>query len=167
MALSGSFPVIPFLLAAYLGGSGVRKRSLSPSGGVAAFIVGFAMMSVPLHVFGVALIVFYLVGSKATKVGKELKAQLEDGHAEAGYRNATQVLCNSLSACIASVLWSAAYVPGSLVSLLSGATVSPQQAYDFDRWCPLTPPSTARYSRTLLFITLGFVTGFIYVHRSV
>lgn len=158
MTLLQSLPVVPFLLAVYLGFSGVRKRSLSPSGGIAAFIVGFAMMAVPLRVFGASLIVFYLTGSKATKVGKEIKAKLEDGHQEAGYRNAAQVLCNSLSAFIASLLWSAAFVPDSLSSSLFSWAVSARPGYDFDNWCPLTPPPSARLSRTLLLVTLGYVS---------
>ena len=75
-----TFHFAPFFLAVYLGSSGVRKGSLSPSGGLADFIVGFAMMAVRLRVFGVSLIAFYLVGSKATKLGKERKAKLEEGH---------------------------------------------------------------------------------------
>lgn len=43
---------------------GLRKRSLSPSGALAAFAVGFLLMSVPLRVFGVTMIVFYLAGSR-------------------------------------------------------------------------------------------------------
>ncbi|THG95527.1 hypothetical protein EW026_g6145 [Hermanssonia centrifuga] len=93
------------------------------------------MMAIRLRTFGVALIVFYLVGSKATKVGKELKARLEEGHQEAGYRNAWQVLCNSFSAFLASLLWSAL------------------RPYDFEQWCPATLRST--WSRTLLFVCLG------------
>ena len=127
-------------------------------------MVGFIMMSVPLRVFGVALIVFYLVGSRATKVGKELKAQLEEGHSEAGYRSATQVLCNSLPAFIASIFWSAAYVPGSIASSALSHQITIQEAYDFDRWCPLTPPNASRHSRTLLFIALGSVPQ--HVHQA-
>ena len=75
------------LFAIALSGHGLRKRSLSPSGAAAAFAVGYTMMSVKLSAFGVALIVFYLTGSRATKVGKALKQKLEEGHTEAGYRN--------------------------------------------------------------------------------
>ena len=107
------------------------------------------------RVFGVSLIIFYLTGSRATKVGKELKAQLEDGHQAAGYRNATQVFSNSLSAFVASLLWSALFVPNSLASGLLWSAVPPQAAYDFDRWCPLTPPASSQTSRVLLFVTLG------------
>ncbi|KAI0692226.1 integral membrane protein DUF92-domain-containing protein [Cytidiella melzeri] len=150
-----SIPTIPLLLAAYLGVNGVRKGSLSPSGGIVAFIVGSAIMTVPLRTFGVSLIVFYLTGSRATKVGKELKAKLEDGHQAAGYRSPTQVLCNSASAFAASLLWSALFVPGSLAFMALSGVVSPQKPYDFAQWCPLTPPASSHMSRALLFVTLG------------
>lgn len=156
MALLSQFPVVPFLLATYLGLSGVRKRSLSPSGGFAAFIVGFSMMAVPLRTFGVALIAFYLIGSKATKVGKELKAKLEEGHQEAGYRSAAQVLCNSLSAFVASLLWTAYFVPGSVTSQMLG-NMTPIKRYDHAKWCPVSPPQSAHLSKALLFVTLGCV----------
>jgi len=42
-------------------------------------------------VFGVSCIVFYLTGSRATKVGKMLKSMLEAGHKAEGYRNVWQV----------------------------------------------------------------------------
>ncbi|KAL6308589.1 integral membrane protein DUF92-domain-containing protein [Sparassis latifolia] len=148
-------PLIPFFLAAGLGLQGLRKRSLSPSGALAAFVVGFIMMAVPLRVFGVSLIVFYLVGSRATKIGKQLKATLEDGHQEAGYRSAAQVLCNSLSALVASILWSAFFVPKSLASFVLAGAFEPQKPYEFAQWCPLTPPESAAWSRPLLFVTVG------------
>jgi len=76
-------------------------------GGVAAFVIGylvsstmasgtnltdnFQIMSVPFRGFGVSLIVFYLAGSKVTKIGKHLKGDLEEGHDENGYRSGWQV----------------------------------------------------------------------------
>ncbi|KIP04576.1 hypothetical protein PHLGIDRAFT_109362 [Phlebiopsis gigantea 11061_1 CR5-6] len=155
MALLSRFPLIPFLVAAYLGYSGTRKKSLSPSGGLAAFVVGFSMMAVPLRTFGVSLIVFYLAGSRATKVGKARKAALEEGHQEAGYRGAAQVLCNSLSALVASLVWSAAFVPGSFASALLSGFIPQNSPYDFNTWCPIAPPASSKLSRTLLLVTLG------------
>ncbi|KAI0628869.1 integral membrane protein DUF92-domain-containing protein [Trametes polyzona] len=151
----------PLVLAAGLALHGLRKRSLSPSGAAAAFFVGYTMLSVPLRTFGVALIVFYLTGSRATKVGKALKTELEEGHQDAGYRNAAQVLCNSLSAAVAALLWSALYEAdswpsrlykaGNLQELVSGEKLP----HDFSQWCPLTPSPSAHWSRALLFVTLG------------
>jgi len=148
-------PLVPLLLAAFLGFHGLRRRSLSPSGAIAAFIVGFTMMAVPLRAFGVSLITFYLVGSRATKVGKQLKVQFEEGHQEAGYRSASQVLCNSASAFAATLAWSALFVRGSVLGSVLGDALPPQVPYDFDEWCPLTPPVTASWSRPLLFVALG------------
>ncbi|OSD02188.1 hypothetical protein PYCCODRAFT_1368246 [Trametes coccinea BRFM310] len=151
----------PLILAVALSLHGLRKRSLSPSGAIAAFIVGYTTLSVPLRTFGIALIIFYLAGSRATKVGKTLKKQLEEGHQDAGYRNAAQVLCNSLTAALTAVLWSALYEPRSWQSwVLEGTGVEQTSiisrvSYNFDRWCPLTPPPAASWSRVLLFATLG------------
>lgn len=148
----------PLALASFLALHGLRKRSLSPSGAAAAFIVGYTMVSVPLLAFGVSLVVFYLTGSRATKVGKALKHKLEEGHQDAGYRNAAQVLCNSLSAAIAALLWSALYEPGSYAAKLldfSGVHVGPKVSYDLEQWCPLTPPPSASLSRPLIYVTLG------------
>jgi len=60
-------PILPFILALVLSGHGWRKGSLSPSGAVTAFMVGLLMMAGGTRVFGVALIGFYLAGSRATK----------------------------------------------------------------------------------------------------
>ena len=64
--------LIAVLLATYLAYSGFKKRSLSLSGAVAAFVVGYASLSSTICSFGAMLIVFYLSGSKATKVGVKL-----------------------------------------------------------------------------------------------
>lgn len=111
-------------------------------------------MAVPLRTFGVALIVFYLVGSRATKVGQALKSTLEEGHEEAGYRNASQVstscrsplrrkvsnvlnpfsrawqvVSNSFTAVIAACIWSLSYTPDaflpSIFWKLTGWTSNP------------------------------------------
>ena len=55
------------VLAGLLGFHGFRKKSLSPSGALTAFVVGVLTMAGGLRVFGVALAVFYLLGSRATK----------------------------------------------------------------------------------------------------
>jgi len=147
---------IPLLIATGLASHGLRKQSLSPSGALAAFFTGFTMLSVPVRSFGVSLIMFYLIGSRATKVGKALKAQLEEGHQEAGRRTASQVFCNSCLALIASLLWSASFIPGSVASsLLPSVLVIPGEPYDSDKWCPLSTSVTCGWSRALMFLALG------------
>ena len=95
---------VPFALALLLAGHGLRKRSLSPSGAVAAFAMGYASLANASLVPGVLLLVFYFIGSRATKVKAQRKRELEDGHVHAGgNRDWKQVLCNSLLASTAAV----------------------------------------------------------------
>jgi len=150
-------PLVTTLIAALLAGHGWRKRSLSPSGALAAFFTAVTMMSQPLRSFGISLIIFYLIGSRATKVGKSRKAQLEEGHQEAGHRNASQVFCNSFSALAATLLWSAAFVPNSLASqLLPSLLVVPGRPYVSTEWCPVSPQVTSGWSRALILVSLGY-----------
>ena len=150
--------LFPTLIATLLAAHGFRKRSLSPSGAVAAFFIGVIMLSPPLKSFGISLIIFYLVGSRATKIGKSRKIELEEGHQEAGYRSATQVYCNSFSALLAALLWSAAFVPNSLASqLLPSLFVVPGRLYSPTEWCPVSPHVTSGLSRALLLASLGYV----------
>ena len=60
-------PIIPLFLAFLLSAHGLRKKSLSPTGAFTAFLVGFLMLEGAIYVFGVTLIGFYLIGSRATK----------------------------------------------------------------------------------------------------
>lgn len=153
-------PLLPLLLALGLAIHGLRKKSLSPSGAFAAFTVGFLMMSAGSSVFGVSLIVFYLTGSRATKVGKALKSQLEEGHQEAGYRTGWQVFCNSLSAFIASVVWTAMFSrkeSGIEELILPEQLKIYRTPYAPDTWCPLSGEYGAGWSRWLVLATLGYV----------
>ena len=59
--------LLPFLLATLLSLHGLRKKSLSPSGALTAFLVGFLMMEGASYTFGITLIGFYLIGSRVTK----------------------------------------------------------------------------------------------------
>ena len=93
MAKSSLYP-IPLLIATLLATHGLRKGSLSFSGAVAAFLVGYFHLACPLKFFGVGLIVFYLLGSRATRVKANIKAKLEDGvevGKPGGNRDAIQV----------------------------------------------------------------------------
>ncbi|EJD00546.1 uncharacterized protein FOMMEDRAFT_22321 [Fomitiporia mediterranea MF3/22] len=156
MAFTEGFPLIPLLIAVLLAAHGLRKKSLSPSGALAALVVGFIMMSARVRTFGVSLIVFYLVGSRATKIGQLTKATLEEGHQEAGYRTAEQVLCNSFSAFLATLLWIALFVPGSyLAQILPQGIVFQEEPYSQNVWCPLSVSHGHGWSRFLLLVSLG------------
>nr|XP_031861928.1 uncharacterized protein CI109_002758 [Kwoniella shandongensis]KAA5529000.1 hypothetical protein CI109_002758 [Kwoniella shandongensis] len=96
------------ILATTLGLHGYRKGSLSSSGAVAAFVVGYGHLANPLKVFGVTLIGMYVLGSRATKVKVDIKAKLEDGPdplKPSGNRNWIQVLSSSLPGLIAALAY--------------------------------------------------------------
>lgn len=98
MAKSSLYPV-PLLIATALAAHGLRKGSLAFSGAVAALLVGYFHLACPLKYFGVSLIAFYLIGSRATKVKVAEKAKWEDGPDVAkasGNRDAIQV-CRAMA----------------------------------------------------------------------
>jgi uncharacterized membrane protein len=159
-----TLPAIPLLLALALAGHGLRKRSLSPPGAAAALLVGASMMAVPLRTFGLALIGFYLAGSRATKVGSSRKRVLEEGHDAAAARGAVQVACNALGAWAAALLWSGAFVDGerdifaAANALLVEALGVPRRlsVYEPAKWCAVDPAVGGGWSRTLVLAALGY-----------
>lgn len=158
-------PVIPIALATLLGIHGLRKKSLSPSGAATAFIFGVCVFAGGLRVFGVGILVFYLGGSRATKYGKKIKAQLEDGYHEAGYRTGWQVMSNGFSAVIASILWNILFSSSSVQARIASElgfrdsisqylnVSSPE--YNQDEWCPVDARIADGWSRALIYATVG------------
>ncbi|THU94818.1 hypothetical protein K435DRAFT_756217 [Dendrothele bispora CBS 962.96] len=170
MGADGStVPYIPLLLATALSVHGLRRKSLSPNGAATAFVVGLCMVAGGTRVFGVSLIVFYLMGSRATKYGKQKKAQLEDGYHEAGYRTGWQVLSNSSSAFIACLAWNILFSDTSLQASLPrffGFNLKsnlssllkinlPIPDYEDSQWCPLDASVAGGWSRVLVLATMG------------
>ncbi|TRM66637.1 integral membrane protein DUF92-domain-containing protein [Schizophyllum amplum] len=146
----------PLALASLLAGHGLRKKSLSPSGAGAAFVVGYIMLGGGAWIFGVSLISFYLLGSRATKFGKARKAQLEDEYHVGGYgyRSGWQVLSNSFAALVAALIWNAAFAPASLPAWIAGDSAPDAPVYD-GQWCPIDSSIAEGWSRRLLFVVLG------------
>jgi hypothetical protein len=66
---------VPGAIAVLLASHGLYKGSLSRSGAIAAFLVGYGHLANPLKLFGVSMIGFYLLGSRATKVRCEPQLQ--------------------------------------------------------------------------------------------
>ncbi|KAF7291036.1 Integral membrane family protein [Mycena chlorophos] len=144
--------VLPTLLAAH----GLRKKSLSPSGAATAFVVGLVMISGPSKVWGASLIAFYLIGSRATKYGKNKKKTLEAGYEDYGNRSGWQVLSNSFSAVAACTWWNLLFDPLGLHALVLGSVVpSTGPAYSNGGWCALSRDVSDGKSRALLFAALG------------
>lgn len=174
---------ISLALATLLATHGYRKGSLSLSGALAAFTVGYLTLANPFPLFGTLMIVFYLAGSRVTKVKADIKASLEresehddDQGAvtttvtehkskKGGGRDAWQVLCNGLTGCVASVVfW---LIHSGEVSrqchATSAATVglgrmdflSPYKWNAGKAHCILTPTLHSGWTRFLAMIALG------------
>jgi uncharacterized membrane protein len=60
--------IISFCLCGVLALHGLKSKSLSISGALAATVVGLVTFSRELWLFWVVLLVFYLLGSRVTKV---------------------------------------------------------------------------------------------------
>lgn len=94
-----------FLVATALAARGVRRRSLSKSGAAAAWIVGF--LSVAAGLRGMSLLLFYIVGTAATKFRHGEKARIDATAQVGAERGPSQVLACSAVGVVCSV-WHAA-----------------------------------------------------------
>ncbi|KAJ3084881.1 Transmembrane protein 19 [Rhizoclosmatium hyalinum] len=83
---------------------GLKKKSLSLSGAVAAAAVCFPTFSHPFILFMTVLLTFYLSSSKLTKVGTSTKKKLEEDFKEGGQRNAVQVFSNGFTGTVIACL---------------------------------------------------------------
>lgn len=88
-------PACGVVIGGLLARRGVRKGSLSASGGVAAFVVAVMTWGSGIE-FGVTLIAFYQTGSWLTRLGAKRKMKLDANNSEHGNRDAFQVLSCSL-----------------------------------------------------------------------
>jgi uncharacterized protein (TIGR00297 family) len=90
--------VLATLVAVLLSYRAIRKKSLTKSGAVTAFVVGF--LSVVVGARGFNLLVFYQIGTTATKFKKDIKAKIDGTVATTGSqaRGPTQVLACSVIA---------------------------------------------------------------------
>ncbi|KAI9350330.1 integral membrane protein DUF92-domain-containing protein [Obelidium mucronatum] len=84
-------------LYAILAWHGLKKKSLSRSGAIAAAAVCFPTFLHPSYSFMAGLLTFYLSASRLTKVGTETKEKLEEDFKTGGQRNATQVFSNGFT----------------------------------------------------------------------
>ncbi|GMH33852.1 hypothetical protein BSKO_01686 [Bryopsis sp. KO-2023] len=70
-----------------------RKGSLSKSGMIAAWFVGFGSLGASLRC-GITLLAFFFSSSKLTKLKESVKAEIDADFKKGGQRNWVQVLCN-------------------------------------------------------------------------
>ena len=96
--------LVAFMLASLLAYKGRKKKSLSKSGAIAAWIVGFISFTASFR-FGMTLIVFYQSSSWLTKYKEGEKKKLEQGHKEGGQRDYNQVFSCSLLATLIAVAY--------------------------------------------------------------
>lgn len=83
---------------------GIRNKSLSFDGGIAAFLLGMIIFSQTEISWSLALIGFYFSGSALTKVGSKQKQKYEESYVHGGQRNWVQVLSNGLTGAILSII---------------------------------------------------------------
>ena len=112
--------ILAFLVAI----RGYRKSSLSPSGSIAAIVVGAATLGSSFRA-GLVLLAFFFASSALTKLGDENK-DVEEDHKKGGQRNWVQVLSN-----------------GGIPALLSLAAASLSHGMD---WALIPVASNPTYS---------------------
>ncbi|KAH7046401.1 integral membrane protein DUF92-domain-containing protein [Linnemannia elongata] len=95
----------PAALCAFMVRHGLTKKSLAPSGALAATFVGIGTFTNSPYVFGSVLLTFYLSSSKLTKFKSQIKKTLEEDHQEGGGRTAIQVFSNGATGTILAVLF--------------------------------------------------------------
>lgn len=122
-------------IATLLAYRGFKRRSLSLSGSIAAFIVGLFSFGTS-YCHGTILIVFYLTSTRVTKIREDIKAKLEVDYRVGGQRNYIQVFANSVLA--------------SLIAILHFSLIKSQQ-YSL---CPYSQDfSDGKYVNSLLWLT--------------
>jgi uncharacterized membrane protein len=99
---SPSAIILSATIATLLALRAVKRKSLSHSGAVAAWCVGF--FSVVTGLRGFVLLVFYQLGSWATKYKKSIKQTKDATADESSARGASQVLACSVIAVILSLV---------------------------------------------------------------
>jgi uncharacterized protein (TIGR00297 family) len=96
--------ILSIVLAFLVAFRGYKRRSLSQSGAITAFMTG-AITFFCGYRFGFILILFFASSSFLTKYKSSEKKKLEADFKEGGQRDWIQVLCNSFPATIASMAY--------------------------------------------------------------
>ena len=121
---------VGLVLARRISKSGLRKRSLSNSGALSAFIVASLSLATSWR-NGITLLAFYWTSSKLTRLGSKIKSNFEEGVTEGGERGAGQVLACSLIGVVCACIRRLVVGRDGPLLLLTGArsaAVSPSLA---------------------------------------
>ena len=86
--------ILAVAIATLMAYRGYKRKSLTTNGAVAAWIVGF--LSITLGMRGFLLLLFYIVGTKATKYKSKIKKQLDSSAEDSSCRGPSQVLACSI-----------------------------------------------------------------------
>ncbi|GFH61034.1 hypothetical protein CTEN210_17510 [Chaetoceros tenuissimus] len=90
------------VVATYISLRGTKRKSLSKSGACTAFAVAF--LSIACGLRGFVLLMFYQIGTKATKYKKQIKLQRDGDVAKSSVRGPSQVLACSVLAVALSLV---------------------------------------------------------------
>lgn len=101
------------LLAAYY------LRAVTLSGVVSAAALGLSMFALGGWLSFAALVLFFLLGSAASRIGKARKADAETLHEHTGARGAAQVFANGLPALVFAALYRASHVDAFLLAVVA------------------------------------------------
>ena len=91
-------------ICSLLSAHGIKKKSLSLDGALAAFILGLIIFSHPDISWSLILIGFYFSGSTLTKYGAKRKKRYEESYVAGGQRNSIQVLANGFTGAVLSLV---------------------------------------------------------------
>mmetsp|Transcript_10057 Transcript_10057/g.14747 ORF Transcript_10057/g.14747 Transcript_10057/m.14747 type:complete len:304 (-) Transcript_10057:316-1227(-) len=87
---------LALVIASFIAARGMKRKSLSPLGAVAAWVVGF--LSVACGLRGFVLLMFYQIGTSATKYQRKFKQKLDGDANHSALRGPSQVLaCSAIS----------------------------------------------------------------------
>lgn len=126
--------IIAIALAFGLAYHGLRKKSLSPDGCLAAMLVGFISLASSYR-FGILLLCFYYSSSKLTKLKEDVKAKLEEEYHVGGQRGMVQVFSCSLLAVIVAAMYYRLIGEEANASFTNFSDIKPIQVFSmsFDR----------------------------------
>lgn len=107
-------------------------RAITFSGMIAALLLGLAMFLLGGWISYAALVLFFLLGSVASKVGKGKKSGAVALHQHSGARGVAQVAANGLPSLICAALYAATHNDGFLLAVIGGFAAAAADTFSSD-----------------------------------